>query len=99
MSTRILLFSAIAILLTTAPGYARPAHKQSLAQYFGPFLPKKLNDCVTCHVSEPPGKKFADGELYDIMANGKGRMPAYGTHNTPNEIWLMVDYIRSMSRN
>jgi mono/diheme cytochrome c family protein len=44
-------------------------------------------------------KKFMDGELYNVMANGKDRMPAYGTRNTPNEIWLMVDYIRSMGMN
>ena len=44
-------------------------------------------------------KEFADGELYYVMANGKDRMPAYATRNTPDEIWLMVDYIRSMSRN
>jgi mono/diheme cytochrome c family protein len=43
-------------------------------------------------------KKFEDGELYYAMANGKDRMPAYGKRNTPNEIWLMVDYIRSMRR-
>jgi mono/diheme cytochrome c family protein len=42
-------------------------------------------------------KSFTDGQLYDVMAKGKDRMPAYGTRNTPNQIWLIVDYVRSLS--
>jgi len=37
----------------------RPAHKQALAQYFGPFLAKKLNDCRTCHLPDQPGQTAA----------------------------------------
>jgi mono/diheme cytochrome c family protein len=44
-------------------------------------------------------KSFTDGQLYDVMAKGKDRMPAYGVLNTPDKIWLMVDYIRSLSMN
>lgn len=44
-------------------------------------------------------KHFTDGQLYDVIAKGKDTMPAYGTLNTPNQIWLMVDYIRSLSMN
>jgi len=44
-------------------------------------------------------KSFTDGQLYDVIARGKNTMPAYGTLNTPNQIWLMVDYIRSFSVN
>jgi mono/diheme cytochrome c family protein len=44
-------------------------------------------------------KSFADGQLYDVMAKGKGRMPAYGARNTPNQIWLIVDFVRSLSMN
>jgi len=44
-------------------------------------------------------KSFTDGQLYDIMTKGKDRMPAYGTRDTPNQIWLLVDYIRSFSMN
>jgi mono/diheme cytochrome c family protein len=42
-------------------------------------------------------KSFTDGQLYDVIARGKDTMPAYGTLNAPNQIWLMVDYIRSLS--
>lgn len=34
------------------PVWARPAHKQALADYFGPALAKPLNDCKTCHISK-----------------------------------------------
>ncbi len=34
---------------------ARPAHKRSLADHYGPFLERKLNDCRTCHVPDKPG--------------------------------------------
>jgi len=40
--------------------HARPAHKQALAQYFGTFLPKKLNDCRTCHLPDPADRKADD---------------------------------------
>ncbi len=41
--------------------------------------------------------KFTDSQFYAVMLKGKGLMPAYETRNTPEQIWLMVDYIRSMS--
>ncbi|MBL8793190.1 MAG: DUF1549 domain-containing protein, partial [Planctomycetia bacterium] len=44
-------------LLCVTPAWAKPAHKKALADYFGPFLPKKLNDCRTCHVAEQPGQE------------------------------------------
>jgi hypothetical protein len=47
----ILLFAAGSVL------YARPAHKQALVDYFGPFLPKHLNDCRTCHLPDAPGQE------------------------------------------
>src|SRR5262245_64877903 len=61
MFRRIVFFSALAVVLSCACLQARPAHKQVLAQYFGPFLPKKLNDCRTCHLPDqpaaPPGEE------------------------------------------
>jgi mono/diheme cytochrome c family protein len=44
-------------------------------------------------------KNFTDGQLYDIIAKGKDTMPAYGKLNTPNQIWLMVYFVRSLSMN
>ena len=39
--------------LRNSAAYARPAHRRALADYFGPILSQKLNDCRTCHL---PGK-------------------------------------------
>jgi hypothetical protein len=55
-------FALTATLLGPSPALARPAHRRALADYFGPFLAKKLNDCKTCHLPDPPGKAAADGE-------------------------------------
>src|SRR5262245_60786440 len=55
-------FALGAFLLGPSPAQARPAHRRALADYFGPFLAKKLNDCKTCHLPDPPGKTAADGE-------------------------------------
>ncbi|HXY78092.1 MAG TPA: c-type cytochrome [Candidatus Acidoferrales bacterium] len=45
---------------------------------------------------------FSDGELFYIMDKGKGtrrgKMPAYHDQETPEQIWHMVCYIRSLAR-
>src|SRR5262245_62917661 len=51
-----------AVLGLPAAAVARPAHKQALAEYFGPFLAKKLNDGRTCHLPEEPGVKHSESE-------------------------------------
>src|SRR5262245_36878826 len=48
---------ALAWLLLASPVWAKPAHKKALADYFGPFLAKKLNDCRTCHLPDQPGQE------------------------------------------
>jgi hypothetical protein len=40
------------LFLSATSGQARPAHKRALADYFGSYLPAKLNDCRTCHVPD-----------------------------------------------
>ena len=39
---------------------------------------------------------FTDGELAYLILEGKGRMPAYNRRETPDRVWGMVTYIRSM---
>ncbi len=39
---------------------------------------------------------FTDGELSYLILKGKGRMPGYEGRQTPEEVWQMVNYIRSM---
>ncbi|HTU35408.1 MAG TPA: cytochrome c [Candidatus Acidoferrum sp.] len=39
-----------------------------------------------------------DGELFYVIKNGKGDMPAEGTRAKPDQIWDMVNYIRSLAK-
>lgn len=48
---------AIVFALFATPAWGRPAHKKALADYFGPFLAKKLNDCQTCHIANQDDKE------------------------------------------
>lgn len=50
------------LVLTVAPLQARPAHKKALADHLGSLLPKKLNDCRTCHLPDPSGKTLQPDE-------------------------------------
>ena len=40
--------------------------------------------------------KFTDGELSYLILKGKGRMPKYDGRETPEQVWQIVNYIRSM---
>jgi mono/diheme cytochrome c family protein len=40
---------------------------------------------------------FTDGELFYIIANGKGRMPVYSKRESAEQTWQIVDYLRSFS--
>ncbi len=42
-------------------------------------------------------KKFTDAELFDIISNGKGGMPAEGKRATPEQIWNLINYVRSFA--
>jgi mono/diheme cytochrome c family protein len=39
---------------------------------------------------------FTDGELSYLILKGKGRMPAYDSRETPEQVWQIIDYLRSM---
>jgi hypothetical protein len=71
MSGRTLLLALCVALFGFPSVQARPVHKQALAQYFGPFLSKKLNDCRTCHLPDPPGS-VASGQDYEKPHNAFG---------------------------
>lgn len=39
-----------------------------------------------------------DGELFYVIKNGKGQMPAEGARAKSDQIWDMVNYIRSLAK-
>jgi len=43
-------------------------------------------------------KDRTDGELFYIIKNGKGDMPAEGDRSKPDAIWDLVNYVRAMAK-
>jgi mono/diheme cytochrome c family protein len=43
-------------------------------------------------------KELADGEIYSIIANGKGKMTGEEGRMKPEQIWDMVNYLRSLAK-
>ena len=43
-------------------------------------------------------KDLTDGEIYSIIANGKGQMTGEAGRMKPAQIWDVVNYIRSLSK-
>jgi mono/diheme cytochrome c family protein len=43
-------------------------------------------------------KDKTDGELFYIIKNGKGEMPSEGDRAKPDEVWNLVNYIRSFAK-
>jgi mono/diheme cytochrome c family protein len=43
-------------------------------------------------------KDHTDGELFYILKNGHGDMPPEGDRVKPEQLWDLVNYIRSLSR-
>ncbi len=53
------------VLLAVPSALGRPAHKRALGDYLGPRLSKRVNDCRTCHLPDPPGAKAEDEKLHN----------------------------------
>ncbi len=47
------------------PAYARPPHKKALADYLGPGMARKLNDCRTCHLPPEEGSDALDARPHN----------------------------------
>jgi len=43
-------------------------------------------------------KDRTDGEIFYIIKNGKGQMPAEGDRLKANELWNLVNYVRSLAK-
>lgn len=43
-------------------------------------------------------KDKTDGELFYVIKNGKGEMPAEGDRAKANQVWDMVNYVRSFAK-
>src|SRR4051812_29742396 len=52
---RVMAIAAAWLVLAGLPAHARPPYKKALADYLGPVLARKLNDCRTCHLPPEEG--------------------------------------------
>jgi len=43
-------------------------------------------------------KDKSDGELYCSLKHGKGHMPLEPPRNSPNNLWNLVNYVRSLAK-
>jgi cytochrome c5 len=43
-------------------------------------------------------KDMTDGQLFDIIKNGKGQMPGEGDRTKTDDVWNLIILIRSMSK-
>ena len=43
-------------------------------------------------------KEVTDGEIFYVIKNGKGEMPAEGNRLKPTELWNVVNYVRSLAK-
>lgn len=54
---------------------------------------------TTTNFTDPAAlKNRTDGELFYIIKNGEGKMPGEGDRAKPDEMWNLVIYIRSFSK-
>jgi hypothetical protein len=58
MRFRLVALATALLAAAAVPAGATPANKKALADYFGPLLPAKLNDCGTCHATRPGEPKL-----------------------------------------
>jgi len=43
-------------------------------------------------------KDVTDGEIFYVIKNGKGQMPAEGDRLKPSELWSLVNYVRTLAK-
>jgi mono/diheme cytochrome c family protein len=41
---------------------------------------------------------LSDGELFDVISKGKGKMPGEGERAAPERVWGLVAYVRSFAK-
>lgn len=57
------------------------------------FHAKPDGDAATNRVAN-----LTDGDFFEVITNGKGTMPAYGTRLSVEERWAVVHYIRALQQ-
>ena len=64
---RMAVIAAAWLVLAALPAQARPPHKKALADYLGPGLARKLNDCRTCHLAPEQGADASEDRPHNAF--------------------------------
>ena len=40
----------------------------------------------------------SDGEIYEVITKGRGKMTGEGDRMTPDQVWKMVNYVRALAK-
>ena len=48
------------------------------------------------NLQQPLFRAYPQGQLYDVVTNGKNTMLGYGDKLTPEERWAVVAYLRAL---
>jgi mono/diheme cytochrome c family protein len=101
----IALVAVLAVSLSVPAFAAGPDGKEI-------YTAKSSPKCSMCHGAAGEGKasmkntdlrtadvqKMTDVQLTDVIAGGKGSMPAYGKKLSPTEIQAVIAYIRTLKK-
>lgn len=49
-------------------------------------------------LADPEVVKMTDDELAEVITNGKGKMPKYGSSLKPDQVKVLVEYCRSLAK-
>ncbi len=108
--SQVVLFSAFVLSLNACSGVdtsdlTNPFAGSSEAAALGAKL-YEAQGCVTCHGADGAGsgdfpsiisaaQGDSDGEIFDIIQNGSGAMPAFDMLSD-DEIWQIVTHLRTL---
>ena len=75
--------------------YCQPCHD---ARGDGKGILFQRGNVPTASFHEEKILKYPDGQIFDIMTNGMGLMPAYRWPIPPSDRWAIIAYIRDLER-
>lgn len=62
------------------------------------FVPGPNLGMEMYHQSDKPGQGRTDGQLFSVIRYGNVLMPAVGYKLAPNEMWHIINYVRSVQQ-
>lgn len=99
--------SAALVALVLLPSNALPdeasakLYKQKCASCHGPDGKAETSAGKAMKVrsfADPDVAKMSDDELAEVITNGKGKMPKYGSSLKPDQVKSLVEYCRSLAK-